>query len=587
MNRFVYPLLILVFVVRSYGQTIDIPASYLYQVYKQVHLSSADSLSVVNLKQDKLGMIHVRLQQYHHGVKVLGGEVIAHFDNNRLKSIQDHSVQTIKMNEGHAARLGKISQPDKNHYLIKEDNDFYLTECTSESGLLNFVDAVDGHTTLTVPQYRGVNSPGKAITRYHGEVDITAYKQAGGFILQEERQGVLIRTLNAENQTIEQFTENFGQAPLLDTVTNFQDEDNLWDLRNERLDEIATDIHWASEVTFDYFLDVHKRNSIDNEGGDINSIVHLGDDWDEAFYLAPPFNFMGYGDGGPLGPNATLDVVAHEMAHAVVFYSAQLLYIGETASLDEAFADIFGTSVKFYRSVNGLKDLWVLAEQLGGFRDLSDPKAKGQPDTYKGENWYSGQERDIFAHQNNGPINYWFYLLTMGGEGINDNGDDYNISALGLGKAEQIAYRTLNYYLNSTAKFMDARSGSIQATTDLFGKDSQELRQVIKAWDAVGIRKQVITNVDETSLSRTASRAFPNPVQDGERVQIDIEDVPAQGNDPDITIYSTLGSKVNTKGRIQSGGQGVISLDLTGLPAGIYILRRNNQITDPIKIYKR
>ena len=90
-------------------------------------------------------------------------------------------------------------------------------------------------------------------------------------------------------------------------------------------------------------------------------------------------------------------------------------------------------------------------------------------------------------HTNSGVQNHWFYLLSEGGSGVNDNGYVYNVEGIGLDHAEQIAYRNLTVYLMPGSQYFDAREGSMNAAIDLFGNDSPELQSVVDAWNAVGV----------------------------------------------------------------------------------------------------
>ena len=40
-------------------------------------------------------------------------------------------------------------------------------------------------------------------------------------------------------------------------------------------DEVATDAHWGAEMTYDYFKNMHGRNSFDNAGAKIVSYIHF------------------------------------------------------------------------------------------------------------------------------------------------------------------------------------------------------------------------------------------------------------------------------------------------------------------------
>ena len=341
---------------------------------------------------------------------------------------------------------------------------------------------------------------GIAVTRFSGHQQIVTHRiDSQQFELAELRAGVLIRTLNARTATVEVLTDNFETAPPVDTLPSFYDTDNYWDNANAAMDEIATDLHWGTEMSFDYFWQVHGWLGIDNVGGDINTIAHLGEDWDEAFYLPPPLNFLGYGDGGPLGPNVTLDVVAHEYTHAVVRYAAGLAYLGESSILDEGLADIFSVAVKFFVGLPQLERPWDLAEQLGTFRSMSDPKSQFQPDTYKGEYWYDGDVRTIFAHQNNGVITYWYYLLSEGGSGINDHGLSYAISPIGMDKATKIVFSTMRDELSPLSDFFDFKSGTLNQAAQLYGAGSVEWNTINEAWDAVGVIPTVASSKDVIS----------------------------------------------------------------------------------------
>ena len=82
---------------------------------------------------------------------------------------------------------------------------------------------------------------------------------------------------------------------------------------------------------------------------------------------------------------------------------------------------------------------------------------------------------------------YCFYLLSEGGNGTNDNDDDYSVESIGIEKAMDVFYRALTVYLTSTSEFIDSRQATIQSASDLYGECSNEVEQVINAWYAVGV----------------------------------------------------------------------------------------------------
>lgn len=105
------------------------------------------------------------------------------------------------------------------------------------------------------------------------------------------------------------------------------------------------------------------------------------------------------------------------------------------------------------------------------------------PNTYHGQYWSSSGD----AHINSTVLSHWFYLLSQGGSGTNDNSNSYSVTGIGINEAEQIAWRTESHYLTSSANYAAARAESIQAATDLYCANSPEVAAVTNAWYAVGV----------------------------------------------------------------------------------------------------
>ncbi len=264
----------------------------------------------------------------------------------------------------------------------------------------------------------------------------------------------------------------------------------------------ALDVHWGMEKTYDFYLNVLNRNSYDGNGGLIRNFVNLqpSDDFpsmpNNAFALPAPFNMMVYGsgDGSFMNPVVSLDVEGHEFTHLVVDNNGNggLNYEGESGALNESFADIFGTSVEFY--AKGSEANWTIAEDImvssAFLRSMADPNLEQHPKTYGGTFWIdpSNLASDHGGvHANSGVQNYWFYLLSEGGSGMNDLGNGYTVEGIGIEDAQKIAYRNLVTYLGEAATYYDAFTGSLQAAQDLFGNPSTQYNAVRNAWYAVGI----------------------------------------------------------------------------------------------------
>jgi Zn-dependent metalloprotease len=282
----------------------------------------------------------------------------------------------------------------------------------------------------------------------------------------------------------------------------------------------ALDAHWCMEQTYDYYLNEHNRNSYDNAGALIQSYVHFGFGWPNGAWTLDRL-FLGDGDGVNTTYRTYLNVVSHEFTHGVINNNGGggLDYLGESGALNESFADIFGTAVEHYAKPDSAN--WLHGEEgsliPGGYvRSMENPRAKQQPDTYGFNDSYWVNPADTTfdfggVHVNSGVQNHWFYLLSEGGSGVNENGDAYDVTGIGIKKAEDIAYRNLTTYItaSSSSNYEDAREGSLMAAEDLYGAGSPEYLAVDNAWYAVGIGDNPIPtcagNTDLSDVSGTVT----------------------------------------------------------------------------------
>lgn len=270
----------------------------------------------------------------------------------------------------------------------------------------------------------------------------------------------------------------------------------------------ALDIHWGMEKTYDFYKNVFGRNSFDGNGATIKnyynppetvtSINNAG-----AFKGTPPENsymVYGRGDGIKYNPVVGLDVQGHEFSHLVINNNGfqGLKYQGESGALNESFADIFGTSVEFFAKPNTAN--WYIGEDISipmglPLRSMEKPSDYLHPSKYKGTYWKetncgipSFDDNDFCGvHYNSGVQNFWFYLLCNGGSNNND-GINYNVSGIGITKAQRIAYDVLiNELPSEFSTFYDSYIGSLIVTEQRYGNPSPEYTAVKSAWFAVGI----------------------------------------------------------------------------------------------------
>ncbi len=108
------------------------------------------------------------------------------------------------------------------------------------------------------------------------------------------------------------------------------------------VDEAADGIDGALRL----FAEVFDRSSYDGAGADVSLTVHYGRDYDNAFWDGTQLVF-GDGDGEIFDRfTKPVDVLGHELTHAVTEHSAGLRYQDQSGALNESVSDVFGTCLK-------------------------------------------------------------------------------------------------------------------------------------------------------------------------------------------------------------------------------------------------
>ncbi|ABL83553.1 MULTISPECIES: protealysin inhibitor emfourin [unclassified Nocardioides] len=108
------------------------------------------------------------------------------------------------------------------------------------------------------------------------------------------------------------------------------------------VDEAASGITGALAL----FAEVYGRSSYDGAGAPVSLTVHYGRDYDNAFWDGTQLVF-GDGDGRVFGRfTAPVDVLGHELTHAVTEHTAGLRYRDQPGALNESVSDVFAACLK-------------------------------------------------------------------------------------------------------------------------------------------------------------------------------------------------------------------------------------------------
>lgn len=491
----------------------EIPLSDMPQwLRRQFSLDAAIDWKLVSSETDRNGIRHERYRQTLGGVEMEHSTLVFHVNNGFVTSFNgvivpinsqkitapavladlafNNAVSYVGaeeyrwQNQGWEAHIKELNndtkatwKPEGHLLYVKNQSDWELAwrfdiyASKPMSRQYVFVSASSGQVIRSDNRLRNTDVTGTAITKYSGTQTITTDQQsASSFRLRETGRGLGIETYDLNNST-----DPYSSV-------DFTDTDNTWNNVNANQDEVATDAHWGAEMVYDYYYERYGRNSINNAGLKLVSYVHYDYNWANAMWDGTG---MYYGDGdvgSGITPLTTIDICGHEITHSLTEYTAALIYAEESGALNEAFSDIFGVSIRYYAKPSDFS--WQIGDEMGWvIRDMSDPNDYGQPDTYLGNQWDPYQE----VHTNSGVGNYWFYLLSHGGSGTNDNGDAYSVTGISIDSAAAIAYRMLTVYLTEASDYADARFYAIIAASDLFGACSPEVIATTNAWYAVGV----------------------------------------------------------------------------------------------------
>jgi Zn-dependent metalloprotease len=256
-------------------------------------------------------------------------------------------------------------------------------------------------------------------------------------------------------------------------------------------DDAADEAYDGLGATYDFYWDVFTRHSVDDEGLPLRATVHFGHAHDDAFWTGEQ---MVFGDGdGDLFRRFTvcLDVIGHELTHAVTAAETRLQYWMQAGALNESIADVFGSLVKQWclRQAASEAD-WLIGAGLftprvqgRALRSLAapgsaydDPVLGRDPQPAQMTHFVHTLEDNGGVHVNSGIPNRAFHLVAtcLGGNAWE--------------RAGRIWYETLrDARLRPSAGFRSFARLTAANASRLYGPNSDEERVVREAWRQVGV----------------------------------------------------------------------------------------------------
>ncbi|MDH6490433.1 M4 family metallopeptidase [Streptomyces sp. SAI-127] len=498
-------------------------ASVLADRASALGLTSAQDTKVRDVIVDADGTQHVRYDRTYRQLPVLGGDFVVHLaPDGAYKSSSRATRSAISLssvtpvlsapkaadlaaNALKAANLGETlkkltAKPqlvvDALHGAPKLA---WQTNAAAQDSLGNPVARTvltDARTGAQIDAWDSIEqAAGDGKSLYSGTVPLQTTQSGSTYQLKDAARGNTY-TGDAANKTDLCFlTICLSRAP----STVFTDADNHWGTgaTSDRA-TAAVDAQYGTDVTWDYYKNVHGRNGIAGDGKGSYNRVHYGTNYNNAFWDDSCFCMTyGDGDGTQLGPLVSLDVAGHEMSHGVTSKTAALTYSGESGGLNEATSDIFGTLVEFYAGNSSDTGDYLIGEKIvrSGFgRDALRYMDKPSKDGNSADSW-SSSVGNLDVHYSSGVANHFAYLLAEGSGAKTVNGVSYNsptsngstVTGIGRDKLGAIWYRALTVYMTSSTNYAGARTATLNAAKDLYGAGSTEYNAVAAAWSAVNV----------------------------------------------------------------------------------------------------
>lgn len=479
-----------------------------------------------------------RLQQFHEGVPIWGATIVRDLDRSNVPQSFFGTLSpdlTLSVEPGvsaAAARAALLAVGGSEALLLREPTLVILRLASGDHRLAYtavvagnedvfrvFIDAQTRVELLRYTELQSQQAVGTGTGVLGDRKKLSVEGSTGTYIAFDRHRPPIIQTFDLKGNPSRFIALN-------NRLTNYvwsdiaNDSDNVW------TDVAVVDAHVHVSWAYDYYYKRFGRNGLNNRNSPVNIVVNVlnQEDWASAPSLtlnASWCTWCGPGTGGRiwfgsgLPPNVllsgrsityysgALDIAAHELTHGVIRYTSNLIYQNESGALNEAFADIIGTSVEFFyhppsstpfTGAQTRKADYVMGEDTyraryswarNGIRSHENPGLYGDPDHYSIR--YTGSGDGGGVHINSGIPNHAFYLAIEGGTNRTSGITVQGVGAANRAQIEKVFYRAFVYLLPSNATFATARVATAQAARDLYGVGGAVEVAVTQAWTAVGV----------------------------------------------------------------------------------------------------
>jgi thermolysin len=426
---------------------------------------------------DESAVTHTKFDQMIQGIRVVDHEMIVHERNGDVLGVTgDYAALTPNASKAvlnttdaiskaiaDTGFTGALSRPATAElvyapvgsqavlsYLV---NVAYLSD-TQAANWQILVNAVDGSIVSALNALQG---DGPTVGTY-GTMSInTYYRTATNLYYLED----WTKHMNATNGGIIK-TESYRNG----TTGTFA----VTSTNNVFTDGAAVYANVNAGLVYDYYWNKLGRNSYDNRGSSIRSIVHYSSMYNNAYWDGTK---MVYGDGDGVTFTSLsygLDVVAHELTHAVTQTTSNLTYSNQSGALNESWSDAMACVIDSNDWLIG-EDVYTPGTAGDALRSLANPGLYGQPAHMS--QYVNTTSDNGGVHTNSGIPNKAFYnfATAIGNRDI----------------AGKVWYTATRDYMTASTNFSGARAATLAACAALYGSTSTTYTALQNAWTAVGV----------------------------------------------------------------------------------------------------
>jgi Zn-dependent metalloprotease len=256
-------------------------------------------------------------------------------------------------------------------------------------------------------------------------------------------------------------------------------------------DPAVDEVFDAMATTHAFYGQVFDRDSLDGRGMPLEAVVHFSSSYNNAFWNGQRL-IVGDGDGRLFQRFSAIDLLAHEMTHALAEVAAGLRFHAQSGALLESICDVMGILVKQWKlkQADAEEGDWVFGAGVFapgvkgvGLRSFAAP-GTAYDDARLGKDPQPAHMRAYVetdsdnggVHINCGIPNHAFYRLAtaLGGPAWE--------------RAGRIWYAALTSgALTPTANFAAFAGLTAAIARRDYGTDSEEASATHAAWQAVGV----------------------------------------------------------------------------------------------------